>query len=95
MRLQFSLLDAKYRFFNISCECLQLVLLNLEFDRSMAGSFEALKRHLAGNVRVCNRGALILEFFRQRAATRKATLQVSLTTHGDYFVNYSLFHGMC
>ncbi|KAG0476333.1 hypothetical protein HPP92_013174 [Vanilla planifolia] len=49
------------------------------FDNELsAGQLRNLEKAFGANVRVCDRTALILDIFNQRAATHEATLQVSL-----------------
>ncbi|RWW09162.1 hypothetical protein GW17_00027359 [Ensete ventricosum] len=46
-----------------------------------------LEKALGGNVRVCDRTALILDIFNQRAATHEAALQASISTqHFDFVI---------
>lgn len=46
-----------------------------------------LEKALGGDVRVCDRTALILDIFNQRAATHEAALQASISTqHFDYVI---------
>lgn len=47
-------------------------------DELSAGQLRNLEKAFGGDVRVCDRTALILDIFNQRAATHEATLQVSL-----------------
>ncbi|KAL3677378.1 hypothetical protein R1sor_027326 [Riccia sorocarpa] len=47
-------------------------------DELSPGQLRNLEKAFGGDVRVCDRTALILDIFRQRAATREATLQVEL-----------------
>ncbi|GAB2219899.1 hypothetical protein Droror1_Dr00007539 [Drosera rotundifolia] len=47
-------------------------------DELSAGQLRNLEKTFGGKVRVCDRTALILDIFSQRAATHEATLQVSL-----------------
>ncbi|XP_042417956.1 GTPase HflX-like [Zingiber officinale] len=47
-------------------------------DELSAGQLRNLEKALGGDVRVCDRTALILDIFNQRAATHEAALQVSL-----------------
>lgn len=47
-------------------------------DELSAGQLRNLDKAFGGGVRVCDRTALILDIFNQRAATREAALQVSL-----------------
>eukprot|EP00252_Welwitschia_mirabilis_P002883 TRINITY_DN128_c0_g1_i10.p1 TRINITY_DN128_c0_g1~~TRINITY_DN128_c0_g1_i10.p1 ORF type:complete len:460 (-),score=98.75 TRINITY_DN128_c0_g1_i10:369-1748(-) len=49
------------------------------FDNELSpGQLRNLEKALGGDVRVCDRTALILDIFNQRAATREAALQVTL-----------------
>ncbi|KAG0476332.1 hypothetical protein HPP92_013173 [Vanilla planifolia] len=51
------------------------------FDNELsAGQLRNLEKAFGGNVRVCDRTALILDIFNQRAATHEATLQVTLSS---------------
>ncbi|XP_027332992.1 uncharacterized protein LOC113847883 isoform X2 [Abrus precatorius] len=47
-------------------------------DELSAGQLRNLEKSFGGDVRVCDRTALILDIFNQRAATHEASLQVSL-----------------
>lgn len=47
-------------------------------DELSAGQLRNLEKALGGDVRVCDRTALILDIFNQRAATHEAALQVAL-----------------
>ncbi|XP_058725335.1 uncharacterized protein LOC131596629 [Vicia villosa] len=47
-------------------------------DELSAGQLRNLEKVFGGDVRVCDRTALILDIFNQRAATHEASLQVSL-----------------
>ncbi|KAJ9567597.1 hypothetical protein OSB04_003563 [Centaurea solstitialis] len=47
-------------------------------DELSPGQLRNLEKAFGGNVRVCDRTALILDIFDQRAATREAALQVAL-----------------
>ncbi|XP_058086923.1 uncharacterized protein LOC131233997 isoform X2 [Magnolia sinica] len=47
-------------------------------DELSAGQLRNLEKAFGGNVRVCDRTALILDIFNQRAATHEAALQVAL-----------------
>ncbi|XP_009763434.1 uncharacterized protein LOC107824703 [Nicotiana tabacum] len=47
-------------------------------DELSPGQLRNLEKAFGGDVRVCDRTALILDIFNQRAATREASLQVSL-----------------
>ncbi|KAK2398206.1 GTP-binding protein OBGC, chloroplastic [Trifolium repens] len=47
-------------------------------DELSAGQLRNLEKVFGGNVRVCDRTALILDIFNQRAATHEASLQVAL-----------------
>ncbi|MFS7939213.1 putative small GTP-binding protein [Helianthus anomalus] len=47
-------------------------------DELSPGQLRNLEKAFGGNVRVCDRTALILDIFDQRAATREASLQVAL-----------------
>ncbi|KAH6823549.1 GTP-binding protein [Perilla frutescens var. hirtella] len=47
-------------------------------DELSPGQLRNLEKAFGGDVRVCDRTALILDIFNQRAATREAALQVSL-----------------
>ncbi|GFP88095.1 GTPase hflx [Phtheirospermum japonicum] len=47
-------------------------------DELSPGQLRNLEKTFGGDVRVCDRTALILDIFNQRAATREASLQVSL-----------------
>ncbi|KAL4566387.1 hypothetical protein LXL04_030502 [Taraxacum kok-saghyz] len=47
-------------------------------DELSPGQLRNLEKAFGGNVRVCDRTALILDIFDQRAATREAALQVTL-----------------
>ncbi|KAG0603965.1 hypothetical protein M758_10G134400 [Ceratodon purpureus] len=47
-------------------------------DELSPGQLRNLEKAFGGDVRVCDRTALILDIFSQRAATREATLQVDL-----------------
>ncbi|KAJ3675607.1 hypothetical protein LUZ60_004649 [Juncus effusus] len=47
-------------------------------DELSAGQLRNLEKAFGGEVRVCDRTALILDIFNQRAATHEASLQVSL-----------------
>ncbi|KAG8389919.1 hypothetical protein BUALT_Bualt01G0029000 [Buddleja alternifolia] len=47
-------------------------------DELSPGQLRNLEKTFGGDVRVCDRTALILDIFNQRAATREAALQVSL-----------------
>ncbi|BAT82823.1 GTPase HflX isoform X1 [Vigna umbellata] len=47
-------------------------------DELSAGQLRNLEKIFGGDVRVCDRTALILDIFNQRAATHEASLQVSL-----------------
>ncbi|XP_061356310.1 uncharacterized protein LOC133300743 [Gastrolobium bilobum] len=47
-------------------------------DELSAGQLRNLEKAFGGDVRVCDRTALILDIFNQRAATHEASLQVSL-----------------
>ncbi|EYU36741.1 hypothetical protein ABFS82_14G295400 [Erythranthe guttata] len=47
-------------------------------DELSPGQLRNLEKAFGGGVRVCDRTALILDIFNQRAATREASLQVSL-----------------
>ncbi|KAK4274802.1 hypothetical protein QN277_017976 [Acacia crassicarpa] len=47
-------------------------------DELSAGQLRNLEKTFGGDVRVCDRTALILDIFNQRAATHEATLQVAL-----------------
>ncbi|CAI9753416.1 unnamed protein product [Fraxinus pennsylvanica] len=47
-------------------------------DELSPGQLRNLEKNFGGDVRVCDRTALILDIFNQRAATREAALQVSL-----------------
>lgn len=47
-------------------------------DELSPGQLRNLEKAFGGEVRVCDRTALILDIFNQRAATREASLQVSL-----------------
>ncbi|KAK9080319.1 hypothetical protein SSX86_000077 [Deinandra increscens subsp. villosa] len=47
-------------------------------DELSPGQLRNLEKAFGGNVRVCDRTALILDIFNQRAATREASLQVAL-----------------
>ncbi|KAL3845268.1 hypothetical protein ACJIZ3_002671 [Penstemon smallii] len=47
-------------------------------DELSPGQLRNLEKIFGGDVRVCDRTALILDIFNQRAATREASLQVSL-----------------
>ncbi|KAL4199794.1 hypothetical protein AMTRI_Chr03g53020 [Amborella trichopoda] len=47
-------------------------------DELSAGQLRNLEKAFGGDVRVCDRTALILDIFNQRAATHEAALQVSL-----------------
>ncbi|KAK4803499.1 hypothetical protein SAY86_003316 [Trapa natans] len=47
-------------------------------DELSAGQLRNLEKTFGGDVRVCDRTALILDIFNQRAATHEAALQVSL-----------------
>ncbi|XP_057975776.1 uncharacterized protein LOC131163087 [Malania oleifera] len=47
-------------------------------DELSAGQLRNLDKAFGGDVRVCDRTALILDIFNQRAATREAALQVAL-----------------
>nr|XP_043607561.1 GTPase HflX [Erigeron canadensis] len=47
-------------------------------DELSPGQLRNLEKVFGGNVRVCDRTALILDIFNQRAATREASLQVAL-----------------
>ncbi|VFQ62420.1 unnamed protein product [Cuscuta campestris] len=47
-------------------------------DELSPGQLRNLEKSLGGDVRVCDRTALILDIFNQRAASREAALQVSL-----------------
>lgn len=47
-------------------------------DELSPGQLRNLEKAFGGDVRVCDRTALILDIFSQRAATREATLQVEL-----------------
>ncbi|KAL5072066.1 hypothetical protein RYX36_022953 [Vicia faba] len=47
-------------------------------DELSAGQLRNLEKVFGGSVRVCDRTALILDIFNQRAATHEASLQVSL-----------------
>ncbi|KAI3504756.1 hypothetical protein L1887_26457 [Cichorium endivia] len=47
-------------------------------DELSPGQLRNLEKAFGGNVRVCDRTALILDIFDQRAATREASLQVTL-----------------
>ncbi|KAJ1408017.1 Small GTP-binding protein domain [Sesbania bispinosa] len=47
-------------------------------DELSAGQLRNLEKNFGGDVRVCDRTALILDIFNQRAATHEASLQVSL-----------------
>ncbi|KAK2971485.1 hypothetical protein RJ640_020891 [Escallonia rubra] len=49
-------------------------------DELSAGQLRNLEKALGGNVRVCDRTALILDIFDQRAATREAALQAIFVT---------------
>ena len=44
--------------------------------RALSGQLRNLERALGGSVRLCDRTALILDIFSQRAATREGKLQV-------------------
>lgn len=47
-------------------------------DELSPGQLRNLEKAFGGDIRVCDRTALILDIFNQRAATREASLQVSL-----------------
>lgn len=47
-------------------------------DELSAGQLRNLEKALGGDIRICDRTALILDIFNQRAATHEAALQVSL-----------------
>lgn len=47
-------------------------------DELSAGQLRSLEKAFGGDVRVCDRTALILDIFNQRAATHEAALQVAL-----------------
>lgn len=47
-------------------------------DELSAGQLRNLEKSFGGDVRVCDRAALILDIFNQRAATHEASLQVAL-----------------
>lgn len=53
-----------------------MFLLNLELSLVNCRQLRNLEKAFDGDVRVCDRTALILDIFSQRAATREATLQV-------------------
>ena len=59
---------------------LGLFLLNLELMLVNCRQLRNLEKAFGGDVRVCDRTALILDIFSQRAATREATLQVRHAT---------------
>lgn len=60
---------------------LQLFLLKLELLLGNDRQLRNLEKAFGGDVRVCDRTALILDIFSQRAATREATLQVFCATY--------------
>lgn len=51
-----------------------------------------IEKVFGGNVRVCDRTALILDIFNQRAATHEAALQVSPILDFNYYI-YTLDDG--